>query len=67
MTSHNYEVDVKWDGGSRKKPTHQVDAVYLWVLLNIFGNSTIFHPSTNDLEWWYLGGNTEKGNDIGML
>ena len=54
------------DSDGRGKYTHQVDATYSGVLPHIFGNTVIFHPITNDLERWHLGGNSEEGDNVGM-
>ena len=47
--------------------THQADSIHAWVFPYIFGNLIIFHSIANDLGRRYLGGNSEEGNDVGML
>jgi hypothetical protein len=47
--------------------THQANTINLWVLSHVFGDLTVFHPATNDLErLWYLGGDSEERDDVGM-
>ena len=52
------------DGGN--EPTHKVDTIHLWVIPHVLGDRTIVHPSTNDLERRYLGGNSDEGDNVGM-
>ena len=54
-------------GEDKKEFTHQAGAIYIRIVSYIFGNCAIFHPTTNNLEWWYLRGNSEERDDVGML
>ena len=60
-------LTLERDGYSRKGSTRQVDAVCPRILCHVFSNPTIIHPIADDLEWRYLGGDSEEGNDVRMV
>ena len=54
-------------GEDRNEFAHQAGAIYIRIFSYILSNCAIFHPTTNNLERWYLRGNSKERDDVGML